>query len=344
MYTEFYGLTDVPFQLTPDPRFFFESSVHRKAMAHLLFGLEQSEGFIVITGEVGAGKTTILGHLLDSLDPEAFVTAKIVSTHLLGDDMLRAVASAFNLDFQATDKATLLRRIEDFLLSNHERGLRTLLLVDEAQNVTAPALEELRMLSNFQVGAKVPLQSFLLAQPQFRRTLASPDLEQFRQRIIASYHLGPLGAPETRDYIRHRLNVVGWKGDPEITEEAFSDIFTNTGGVPRKINTFCSRLMLFCFLDELHVIDRDIVRVVAEDLMREINQVVNASDGQASGGVMHASLGLAPTAPGVSASGNLEGRLDNLERIVARHTRALRYFTLMAENPLLSGDRTQDLG
>jgi putative secretion ATPase (PEP-CTERM system associated) len=333
MYTEYYGLTDLPFQLTPDHRFFFESSVHRKAMAHLEFGLQQSEGFIIITGEVGAGKTTILSRLLATLDSQAFVAAKIVSSHLGGDDMLRAVASAFDILFVGLDKASLLRSIEDFLIANHASGKRTLLLVDEAQNVPPQALEELRMLSNFQVGARAPLQSFLLAQPQFRRTLASPDLEQFRQRMIASYHLGPMGAAETSEYIRHRLTVAGWHNDPEFSEEALADIFLHTGGVPRKINTFCSRIMLFCFLDELRMVDRDVVRKVAEDQSRETEQVLDLTESR-TGGVMLSSPGLVEMTLDLS---RIVPRLEKIEKIVDRHSRALKFFSSMLEKTLLDG-------
>ncbi len=335
MYTKYYGLSDLPFQLTPDPRFFFESSVHCKAMAHLLFGLEQCEGFIVVTGEVGAGKTTILSYMLASLDSQAYVTAKIVSSHLAGDDMLRAVAAAFDLQFTNLDKTSLLCRIEDFLISNHRQGKRTLLLIDEAQNVPPQALEELRMLSNFQVGAKVPLQSVLLAQPQFRRTLASTDLEQFRQRIIASYHLGPMSAVETSEYIRHRLTVVGWRGDPHFTEEALADIYLHTGGMPRKINTICSRIMLFCFLDELHEVDREVVKSVAEDLGRETNQILDASDGR-TGGVM-----LSPDGEAGDAS-QIGRRVDRLEKNVERHGRALKFFSYMIEKNMLEEPRDGD--
>lgn len=336
MYTKYYGLTDLPFQLTPDPRFFFESSVHCKAMSHLLFGLEQCEGFIVITGDVGAGKTTILSHLLATLDSRAYVTAKIVSSHLGGDDMLRAVAAAFDLPFANLDKTSLLCRIEEFLVANHQQGKRTLLLIDEAQNVPPPALEELRMLSNFQVGAKVPLQSFLLAQPQFRRTLASRDLEQFRQRIIASYHLGPMGAAETSEYIRHRLAVVGWANDPQFTEEALADIFLHTGGVPRKINTICSRIMLFGFLDELHTVDRDVVKSVVDDLFRETSQVIDGSSGP-TGGVM-LGAGIPPDAF------QLLQRVDRIDRTVERHGRALKFFSYAIEKSLHdeSGDAEPD--
>ncbi len=333
MYTKYYGLSALPFQLTPDPRFFFESSVHRKAMAHLLFGLAQSEGFIVITGDVGAGKTTILSHMLATLDSHAYVTAKIVSSHLAGDDMLRAVAAAFNLQFANLDKASLLCRIEDFLINNHRQGKRTLLLIDEAQNVPPQALEELRMLSNFQVGAKVPLQSFLLAQPQFRRTLAGNDLEQFRQRIIASYHLGPMSAAETAEYVRHRLTVVGWKNDPQFTEEALADLFLHTGGVPRKINTFCSRVMLFCFLDERHEVDREVIKSVAEDLTRETNQILDSSDGR-TGGVMLSPQGSEGTAHDAS---QLLRRVEKIEKIVVRHGHALKFFSSVIEKSLLDG-------
>ena len=313
MYTKYYGLSALPFQLTPDPRFFFESSVHCKAMSHLLFGLEQCEGFIVITGDVGAGKTTILSYLLATLDSRAYVTAKIVSSHLAGDDMLRAVAAAFDLPFANLDKTSLLCRIEEFLITNHQQGKRTLLLIDEAQNVPPPALEELRMLSNFQVGAKVPLQSFLLAQPQFRRTLAAKDLEQFRQRIIASYHLGPMGEAETSEYVRHRLAVVGWSDDPHFTEEALAEIYLHSGGVPRKINTLCSRIMLFCFLDELHTVDQNTVRTVVDDLAHETGQILDPSDSRTSG-VMLASQSNASSCFSISTrrravlSGNDSGR------------------------------------
>ncbi|MBF0561721.1 MAG: AAA family ATPase, partial [Alphaproteobacteria bacterium] len=317
MYLEHYGLSDFPFQLTPDPRFFFESSVHRKAMAHLLFGLSQGEGFIIITGDVGAGKTTLLGHLLETIDSETFVTAKIVSSHLDGENMLRAVASALNLEFQGLDKASLLSCIETLLRKNFEQGKRVLLMVDEAQNVTLQALEELRMLSNFQVGNRAPLQSVLLGQPQFRHILTSPDLTQFRQRIVASYHLGAMNAEETSEYIRHRLSLVGWTNNPEITDAAFAEIFTYTGGVPRKINTLCSRLMLFCSLDDLRQIDPDVVTEVADDLSNEMSSISVPPGSAASGGVMHAASEQS-SIQGIPEI--LEQRLAAIEKMAARES------------------------
>jgi general secretion pathway protein A len=275
MYTEFYQLTDQPFQLTPDHRFFYGSSVHKRAMAHLTFGLSQGEGFIVITGDVGAGKTTLMGHLLATLDRDRYVTGTIVTTQLGGDDMLRMVAAAFDLEHENADKATLLLRIEERFKGFLAEGKHCLLLVDEVQNLSFQALEELRMLSNFQIDGKAMLQSFLLGQPQFRRTLASQDLDQLRQRVIASYHLGPVGKQEIRAYIEHRLKAVGWSNDPEITEDAYAEIFEHTGGVPRKINVLCSRILLFGFLEEEHRIDRASVIQVAEDLFRETELILD---------------------------------------------------------------------
>lgn len=278
MYTEFYKLTDQPFQLTPDHRFFYGSSVHNRAMAHLTFGLSQGEGFIIITGDVGAGKTTLMGHLLETIDKSLYVSAKIVTTHLAADDMLRMVAYAFGLDSQGVDKATLLRRIEQYFESVHAEGKRCLLMVDEVQNLSFQALEELRMLSNFQIGGKAALQSFLLGQPQFRQTLASSDLDQLRQRVIASYHLGPVSEQEIRHYIEHRLKAVGWDNDPEITEDAYGLIYKYTSGVPRRINVLCSRILLYGFLEEEHTLGAEAVKQVAEDLSRETEQVVDTAN------------------------------------------------------------------
>jgi putative secretion ATPase (PEP-CTERM system associated) len=275
MYTEFYKLSGMPFQLTPDHRFYFGSSNHTRAMAHLTYGLHQGEGFIVITGEVGAGKTTMVGHLLSTLDKSRYVAANVVTTQLGPAAVLRMVAQAFHLPAGASDKATLLQRLEYFLRRNDEKGRRCLLIVDEAQNLQPPAIEELRMLSNFQVEQRALLQSFILGQPQFRRTLASPDLAQFRQRVIASYHLGPMNEEETGLYIMHRLRMVGWDRDPMITDDAFRAVFRATGGVPRMINNLCSRLLLFGYLETKHLLNQHDVAQVAEDLARDQEEILD---------------------------------------------------------------------
>jgi len=270
MYTEFYGLTAQPFQLTPDARFFFESTVHRQAMAYLVYGLHHAEGFIIITGEVGAGKTILVENLLSTIDRSSFVTAKIVTTQLAGDDLLHMVAAGFGIAKEGLAKGPLLQRISEFALAQHRNGKRVLLIVDEAQNLSFEALEELRMLSNIFFDRTMALQSFLLGQPQFRATLGSPRLEQLRQRVTAAYHLGPLGEGESRAYVEHRLRRADWKGDPHFAEDCFPLIHQRTGGVPRQINTLCSRLLLFGFLEELHTLTANAVEKVANDLREEI--------------------------------------------------------------------------
>lgn len=269
MYEAFYKLRGKPFQLNPDPRFFYGSKGHRRAMAYLEYGLNQGEGFIVITGEVGAGKTTLVRNLFRKLESENVVAAQLVSTQLDADDLLSAVAGAFGLNFEGIAKAGLLKKLEAFLLSCHNQGKRALLIVDEAQNLTPRAVEELRMLSNFQSAEKSLLQSFLLGQPEFRYILQSEDMQQLRQRVTASYHLGPMDLDETRAYIEHRLKTVGWAGDPAFGDDTFGAVHHFTGGIPRRINTLCDRLLLLGFLEERHALDASSVQEVAEDLQSE---------------------------------------------------------------------------
>ena len=193
MYRSFYGFRVKPFQLKPDPNFFFGSKGHKRAMAYLEYGLSQGEGFIVITGEVGAGKTTLVRNLFRKLDSEKILAAQIVNTDLDSDDTLRMVAAAFGLPYENPSKASLLIGLEQFFRQCDQQGKRALLVVDEAQNLSPRTVEELRMLSNFQTDDKPLLQTFLLGQPEFRKTLLSGDMQQLRQRVTATYHLGSHG-------------------------------------------------------------------------------------------------------------------------------------------------------
>ena len=266
MYHEYYGLTDRPFQLTPDARFWFGSRTHKKAMAYLGYGLAQGEGFIVITGDIGAGKSTLVGHLMATIDRSRLNAINIVSTQVEGDDMLRLAAQGMGLFTDGVAKAQLLERVERHLEDEARLGKRSLLIVDEAQNLSLSALEELRMLSNFQVGGQALLQIFLLGQPEFRDKLAGDSLEQVRQRVIATHHLEPMEPNEVEPYIVHRLKTVGWVGNPVIEIPAFAELYRHTGGVPRKINQFAARLLLHAAVEELDTIDADTVLAVAEDL------------------------------------------------------------------------------
>ncbi len=270
MYENFYGLTGKPFQLNPDPAFYFGSRGHKRAFAYLQYGVYQSEGFIVITGEIGAGKTTIVRSLFEQLDRSQLVAAQLVSTQLDADDMLRAVAMAFGLPVRTLDKASLLTSLEAFLCQLAVDKKRALLVVDEAQNLTPRAIEELRMLSNFQLGDQALLQSFLIGQPELRTMMQGTQMQQLRQRVIASYHLGPLDKSETRAYIEHRLAHVGWKGDPRFSPAAFDLIHTTSGGIPRRINTLCNRLMLAGFLGEKHAFETSDVQGIAHEIREEL--------------------------------------------------------------------------
>ena len=270
MYETFYKLTGKPFQLNPDPAFYFGSRGHKRAFAYLQYGLYQSEGFIVITGEIGAGKTTIVRSLFEQIDHGKLVAAQLVSTQLDADDMLRAIGAAFGLPVKAVGKAVLLASLEAFLCQTALDKKRALLIVDEAQNLTPKAIEELRMLSNFQLGDQALLQSFLVGQPELRKMMQSTQMQQLRQRVIASYHLGPLDRNETQAYIEHRLRHVGWNNDPRFEPSCFDSIHTWSGGIPRRINTLCNRLMLAGFLGEKHVIEPADVQAIAREIRDEM--------------------------------------------------------------------------
>jgi len=196
MFEPYFGFSAAPFQLSPDPSFFYGSRGHKRAHAYLQYGLYQSEGFIVLTGEVGAGKTTLIRNLLGELDSSKVVATQLVSTQLDADSLVRAVATAFGIAVRDKDKAGVLAQLEAFLLGLVQENRKALLIVDEAQNLAPSAVEELRMLSNFQVGNRALLQSFLVGQPQLRDLMRSPGMQQLRQRVIAAYHLGPLDPDE----------------------------------------------------------------------------------------------------------------------------------------------------
>ncbi|MFC1747502.1 XrtA/PEP-CTERM system-associated ATPase [Pseudomonadota bacterium] len=328
MYESFYKLSAKPFQLSPDPRFFFGSQGHKRAMSYLRYGLTQGEGFIIITGGVGTGKTTLVRALFEGLAKENVVAAQLVTTHLEAEDTLRMVAASFGLAHEGASKAAILKNLETFLKARAREGKRVLLVIDEAQNLPIESLEELRMLSNFQVDGRALIQSFLLGQEEFKATLQTEGLEQLRQRVIAAYHLEPLGPEEMREYIEHRLKLVGWKEHPAITDGAFAAMYDHTGGVPRRINTFCDRLLLFGYLDELTELNDQHVKEVISELKQE-NPLVNDTEAEP-----HAVMAEPPTTTntkvGVSYShevehvGVLEARIGILEERIDILERALR--------------------
>jgi len=273
MYESHFGFSGSPFQLNPDPSFYFGSRGHSNALAYLKFGAHQGEGFIVVTGEIGAGKTTLVRTLLEGLDPEKVVAAQVVSTQLESSELLQAILMAFGVGAKGTSKAHLIATLEGFLTTLAAKGRRALLIIDEAQNLKHEAVEELRMLSNFQLGKYGLLQSFLVGQPELRGLLQSKSMEQLRQRVIASCHLGPLDATETEGYIEHRLRRVGWNGVyPEFQSGVMVRIHQWTGGVPRRINRLCNRLLLGSFLANTAVVSAAMVDETALALKAEIGE------------------------------------------------------------------------
>jgi general secretion pathway protein A len=265
MYEAFYGLTSKPFQLNPDPNFFFGSKQHRRAKAYLEYGVSRNEGFIVITGEIGAGKTTVLRSLIDGLHGSNVITGHLVTTQLGAEDTLRMVGAAFGFRVKDVPKSELLITLEAFLISQTSKGKRCLLIVDEAQNLTPKAVEELRMLSNFQFGNQALLQSFLIGQPEFREILQRPEMEQFRQRVAATCHIGPLDADETQRYIEHRLKCAGATDKPTFDAATFDAIYHASGGIPRRVNSVCDRLLLLGFLgNRTHLTADDVAEIVRE--------------------------------------------------------------------------------
>jgi putative secretion ATPase (PEP-CTERM system associated) len=315
MYETYYQLTGKPFQLNPDPSFFFASKGHSRAFAYLKYGVYQGDGFIVITGEIGAGKTTMVKTLLDELDSERIVAAQLISTQLDANDLVHAVAAAFGLPNQELSKPEMLAQFEAFLTSLVGQERRALLIVDEAQNLKPEAMEELRMLSNFQLGSRSLLQSFLVGQPELRDTLRGPSMEQLRQRIIASYHLGPMDRKETRAYVLHRLDRVGWKGDPQLDEAIFDRLFEATGGLPRTINAVCNRLFLGASLEEKHAIGP---AEFAETIKEMRDELGPKSQANAQPDMARASLREPPGIARPLISAALTARLERIEKSVTQ--------------------------
>ena len=278
MYESYYGFKEKPFQLSPDPRFFFASNHHQRAMSYLQYGLDQGEGFIVVTGPIGTGKTTIARNLLNNIGDNSIVAAQLVTTKLSPQELLALVVSEFSIKANGDSKADLLSAIEDFLIKLNKQNKRALLIVDEAQNLPAETVEELRMLSNFQLDNKPLIQSFLLGQEELKAIIQAPDMEQFRQRIIASAHLKPLSVDEVKEYINHRLQQAGCNKSELFSDDAFAVIHEKTLGVPRKINIFVDRILLFGFLEELEQISTDAINSVAEEMEVELTGSLNNAE------------------------------------------------------------------
>jgi len=263
MYETFYNLREKPFTLLPDPGFLYLSDKHRMALTLLEYGLMNQAGFTVISGDIGAGKTTLIRHLLNNMDQEHTV-GLISNTHRSFGELLQWILLAFNLEHRDMDKVEMYQRFVDFIIDEYAHNRRVVLIVDEAQNMEAETLEELRMLSNINADKDQALQVVLVGQRELRDTLQRPDLVQFAQRISVDYHLKPLSANETIGYIRHRMEVAG--GNPDtFTEAACLAAHRFSGGVPRLINLLCDTALVYGYAEQKHRIDARLITDVARE-------------------------------------------------------------------------------
>jgi putative secretion ATPase (PEP-CTERM system associated) len=269
MYEEFYNLKEEPFRLSPNSRFCFKHPTYKKAFAYMQYALHRGEGFVMVTGQPGTGKTTLINDLISSVAEGLAVFANISSTQLEADDLLRMVAYTFGLDGKTTIKSSLLQELETFFRNTQAAGKRPLLIIDEAQGLPRGALEELRLMTNLQQNNRPLLQIFLVGQEELREMVMSPQLEQLHQRIVAACHLAALSEKDTEQYIKHRLTQVAWRNDPELDRDIFPLIRLFSDGIPRWINLICSRLLLHGMVEELHRLGVEETREVLRGLIDE---------------------------------------------------------------------------
>jgi putative secretion ATPase (PEP-CTERM system associated) len=265
MYESFFNLKSKPFDLLPNPEFLFLSKSHKRALTYLDYGIRERTGFILLTGEIGSGKTTIIRDLIKKRH-DRVVLSKVFNTLVDFDHLIAMVNDDFGLPVQGKDKIALLRDLNDFLIDQYARGNRPTLIIDEAQNLTPELLEEIRMLSNLETDDAKLLQIIMVGQPELRRILAVPGLLQLRQRISINCHINPLSRPEVEAYILHRLHIAGNREAVTFSSEAVGIIFTYSRGIPRLINIICDFLMLSAFAEETTQIDEDMVRDIIGDL------------------------------------------------------------------------------
>jgi type II secretory pathway predicted ATPase ExeA len=269
MYEGFYQLTSNPFRLAPDPNFCFNHSGYKRAREYLEYALEQGEGFVMVTGRPGTGKTMLVETFLSGLDTNTVIAKRIAASNYGADDLLRAVAYAYGFDAADMDKATVRHRIQQYFLQQEQEGRRVLLIIDEAQALQHTALEELRILADLQTQSRQMLQLFLVGQESLQELMSTPEMEQFQQRVIANYHLVPLNLMDSRAYIEYRLLQAGWTGAPEFTSAAVLSIYQLSKGVPRHINKICNRLLLLGFGKGNHVFDRQDVHAISVEMHDE---------------------------------------------------------------------------
>ena len=263
MYESFYNFNEKPFSLLPDPEFLYLGERHKEALSMLEYGMMHRAGIILITGEIGCGKTTLIRHLIQNQDLDIIV-GNITNTHKSFGELLKWVMLAFDQEYRDKDKVELYQDLVEFLHKKYRQGKRVALIVDEAQNMTPDALEEMRMLSNINVDKEQVLQIILVGQPELRENLKLPELRQLAQRVAVDYYLEPLDPKEAFEYIRHRIHVAG--GTPDIIGlDAFKEIYLSSGGTPRLMNTICDTSLVYGYAEQASVVTGEIVKEVVRD-------------------------------------------------------------------------------
>ena len=304
MYRDFFGLTDKPFELLPNPRFLYLSKGHKKALSYLEYGIQERAGFTLLTGEVGSGKTTLLRNVIKNLDSETTLSM-VFNTTVAADQLLAMINEDFGLETAGKNKVTLLHELNDFLVEENSKNHRPIVIVDEAQNLSEESLEEIRLLSNLEFDSFKMMQIVLVGQPELKQLLAQPSLRQLRQRISVSCHLEPLSREETEAYIYHRLEIAGNRNALEFNEGVFDLIHEYSQGGPRLINVLCDFFLLSNFVEEKKEVDEDLVVEAIEELSIE---------------TLRNDESAAPTIGNNQANPVIEERLFRMEKDIARLT------------------------
>jgi putative secretion ATPase (PEP-CTERM system associated) len=282
MYTSFFGLKHRPFQLTPDPEFLFMSRVHRRVLTYLNYGITENSGFILITGEIGAGKTTIIRSMIKQI-PREIKIAKVTNTKVTSNQLISMINQDFGIHSKDNNKARLISDLTDYLIEQYANGGRSMIVIDEAQNLSVKMLEEIRLLSNIETDKSKLLQIILIGQPELKDTISRPELEQLRQRIAVNTHINPLSRVDVESYIKHRLKVAGNENAVKFGEGVMDAIFGFSKGIPRLINIICDYILLAVFVDGKKLVDLDLVKEVIIDLMEERpNAISSAKKAQVS--------------------------------------------------------------
>jgi len=307
MYASFFGFLEKPFNIIPNPAYLYPSSKHRMAITYLQYGLSENIGFILLTGEIGIGKTTLVRHMLADLNAKIEV-AVLFNTNFAAEDLVKYVLREFEVEPAGSDKSANMDKLNSFLIHSYSRGKRPLLIIDEAQNLSLEALEEVRMLSNLQTDRDSLLQIMLIGQPELRMRIRDPRLAQLAQRIAVSYHLSPLSADETREYIRHRLRSAGSLRDDIFTPEAMDLVHAKSKGIPRTINILCDAALVYAYADEVPTVDQHLMKQTIEDREEE-------------GVVRDGAVWVDPEAVSGNGSGNAKGSQEAMNRIFSLESR-----------------------